>query len=100
MTDAAAEVKVSPKIGEDWFNFFRDICAEHFLANPITIGGPGKVVEIDESKFGEYLHQTCTIMLHSVKVLLMFTCVHFYLCRQEKVQSWTKSGWAVGIWRH
>ncbi len=54
------------------FNFFRDICAEYFLAHPITIGkshsvcmynyfitspitigGPGKIVEIDESKFGK-----------------------------------------------
>ena len=45
VTDAAAELKVSPKIGVDWFNLFKNICAEHFLANPITIGGPGKVVE-------------------------------------------------------
>ena len=52
--DAAKEVKITPKIAIDWYNFCRDICAEHFLANPITIGGPGKVVEIDESKFGKY----------------------------------------------
>ena len=58
VTNAAVEVKVSPKIRVDWFNFFRDICAEHFLTNPITIGGPGKVVENDESKFSEYLRTT------------------------------------------
>ena len=36
VTNAAAEVNVSPKIGVDWYNFFRDICVEHFLANPIA----------------------------------------------------------------
>ena len=37
VTDAAAEVKVSPKIEVDWYNFFQDSYAEHFLANPITL---------------------------------------------------------------
>ena len=53
VTEAAAEVKISNRVAIDWFNFFRDVCAENFLAHPITIGGPGKVVEIDESKFGK-----------------------------------------------
>ena len=33
----------------DWKSFCRDICGEHFLANPVVVGGPGIVVEIDES---------------------------------------------------
>ena len=33
----------------DWFNFHS---AQYFLDHPSTIGGLGKVVEIDESKFG------------------------------------------------
>ena len=43
----------------DWFNFHRDVCAQYFIDNPVQIGGVGKVVEIDESKFGrrEYRHQ-------------------------------------------
>ncbi len=36
----------------DWYNFHRDICAQWFLDHPVQIGGVGKVVEIDESKFG------------------------------------------------
>ena len=49
VTERAKDVGVTPKIAIDWYNFCRDICKEHFLANPITIGGPGKIVEIDES---------------------------------------------------
>ena len=36
----------------DWKNFLRDLCVELNLVNPQPIGGPGHVVEIDESKFG------------------------------------------------
>ena len=32
-------------------DFFRDICAEHFLQNPVRIGGVGVEVQIDESLF-------------------------------------------------
>ena len=35
----------------DWKNFLRDLCVERYLANPEPIGGPGHIVEIDESKF-------------------------------------------------
>ena len=53
VTSAAHEVKVSERIASDWYNFFRDVCGQYFLDHPITIGGPGKIVEIDESKFGK-----------------------------------------------
>ena len=32
----------------DWPNFVRDICTEHFLQNPVRIGGVGAEVQIDE----------------------------------------------------
>ena len=35
----------------DWKSFLRDICAEHFIDNPVQLGGPGMTVEIDESVF-------------------------------------------------
>ncbi|KAI6648543.1 hypothetical protein LOD99_8023 [Oopsacas minuta] len=35
----------------DWKNFLRDLCVEEFLVNSQPIGGPGHIVEIDESKF-------------------------------------------------
>ena len=36
----------------DWYNFHRHICAQRFLDHPVEVGGVGKVVEIDELKFG------------------------------------------------
>ena len=53
MTDAAKETSVSVRVTVDLFNFFHDVGSQYFLDHPIAIGGPGTVVEIDESKFGE-----------------------------------------------
>ena len=35
----------------DWNQYCRDIAVSHFLNNPIQIGSPGHIVEIDESLF-------------------------------------------------
>ena len=37
----------------DWFNFAREVCSEILENDCEKIGGPGKTVEIDESKFGK-----------------------------------------------
>ena len=37
---------------ESWYNFCRDICSKYLLQNPIILGGKGKIVQIDETKFG------------------------------------------------
>ncbi|CAF1685796.1 unnamed protein product [Adineta ricciae] len=47
----------STKTVVDWKNFCRDVCAEYFLRNPVQIGGPGHIVEIDESCFGKRKYQ-------------------------------------------
>ena len=37
----------------DWYNFAREVCVTILEKDSQPIGGPGKVVEIDESKFGK-----------------------------------------------
>ncbi len=37
----------------DWYNFCREVCSEILIEDSEIIGGPGRVVEIDESKFGK-----------------------------------------------
>ena len=33
------------------YQWFREVCSTKLLATPIKLGGPGKVVQIDESLF-------------------------------------------------
>lgn len=33
----------------DYKQYCRDICAEYFMHRPIKLGGPGAIVEIDET---------------------------------------------------
>ncbi|KCZ79656.1 hypothetical protein H312_02962, partial [Anncaliia algerae PRA339] len=40
----------------DWLNLFRDVCLGHLLRNPILIGGPGHIVEIDECQLVRRKH--------------------------------------------
>ena len=39
--------------GVDWDNFCREVCEITLLENSEKLGGNGRVVQIDESKFGK-----------------------------------------------
>ena len=39
---ASRELAMAEHTFVDWRNFLRDICAEHFLRNPVRIGGVGR----------------------------------------------------------
>ena len=47
------QLEISETSLVDWFNFCRDVCADILLSDNKKIGGPGHMVEIDESKFGK-----------------------------------------------
>uniref|UniRef100_A0A914YCJ6 Transposase n=1 Tax=Panagrolaimus superbus TaxID=310955 RepID=A0A914YCJ6_9BILA len=40
---------ISTRTIVDWKQFLRDICVEHLARNPVMLGGPGTIVEIDET---------------------------------------------------
>ena len=46
-----SECRMASEAIVNWRNYVRDIFAEHFIRNPLWIGGPGHSVEIDESAF-------------------------------------------------
>ena len=50
--DAQHELQIGSEYSiVDWNQYCRDIAVSHFLNNPVQIGGPGHIVEIDESLF-------------------------------------------------
>ena len=53
MTNAAEEAQVSETTAIQVYQYFRDICSWRLLNHdsPLMLGGPGVVVQIDESQF-------------------------------------------------
>lgn len=48
----AVECGISDKTAIDWSSFCREVVVQHIVENRHAIGGIGRTVEIDESKFG------------------------------------------------
>ena len=46
---AAEMLGLHPNTVAQWFSYLQDAASNHLLRNPMQIGGPGRVVEIDES---------------------------------------------------
>ena len=51
VTDAELQLEISRSTAIDIYQWLREVCSTKLLATPIVLGGPGTVVEIDESLF-------------------------------------------------
>ena len=49
VTKAAEECEIDESNAIDFYQFFRDICSWKLMNMTIKLGGPGKIVQIDES---------------------------------------------------
>ena len=47
------ETSISKHTVVDFYNFLREVCSTVLEELSEQVGGPGKIVEIDESKFGK-----------------------------------------------
>lgn len=47
------ELSMSTETMTNWKNYLREVCADSLIKNPMIIGGPEMVVEIDESCFSK-----------------------------------------------
>lgn len=52
LTVISRETEMDYKTAVDWASFCREVVLHAFVVNSEKIGGDGRVVEIDESKFG------------------------------------------------
>ena len=51
MTDAATEAEVTDATACQVYQWLREVCSTALLQRPIILGGPGVVVQVDESQF-------------------------------------------------
>ena len=63
VTDAELQLEITRGTAIDIYQWLREVCSTKLLATPIVLGGPGTIVQIDESLFN-----------HKPKVKL--TCIH------------------------
>ena len=47
----AAEAEIRQSTASDIYQWLREFCSTKLLATPVHLGGPGVVVQIDESLF-------------------------------------------------
>ena len=51
IVSATAQLAVSAPTLVDFYNFLREVCSTALIRNPVQLGGPGRIVQIDESLF-------------------------------------------------
>ena len=51
MTDMAMEADIKVDTACDIYQWLREVCPTQLLQMPMTLGGPGIVVQVDESLF-------------------------------------------------
>ena len=51
VTDVAVDVEIDKNVGCAVYKWLREVCSTKLLQSPINLGGPGVVVQVDESLF-------------------------------------------------
>ena len=41
-------IGLSHSTAVQWYSYMRDVCADHFANNPVTVGGPDHIVQLNE----------------------------------------------------
>ena len=51
ITEAAGEAEIGRPVAIDIYQWLREVCSSKLIQSPVILGGPGKVVQVDESLF-------------------------------------------------
>ena len=104
VTDAARDAEVDEGTAIDVYRWLREVCSTTLLNTPIVLGGPGVVVEIDESQFRHKpkvrvqisLCRRIQCKLHSISTIVEGLLHQMYGCLEWLIHP-TLQHWAT--WR-
>ena len=77
VTDVASEANISARVAVDMYQWLREVCTTSLLQTPIVLGGPGKIVQIDESLF----RHKPKVWLHQAHIVV--TIFYFRITEEE-----------------
>ena len=76
VTEMAMEAEIRQATACDIYQWLREVCSTNLLATPIQLGGPGVIVQIDESLFRhkpKVSHEINTISIHVAHLFYKYT---------------------------
>ena len=72
--DAAEEAEVQEKTAIDLYQWLREVCSTRLIADgPVVLGGPGSIVQIDESLF-RHKPKVVTIICNDAIMIFVNQC--------------------------
>ena len=82
MSDAAEEAKVELNTAIAVYQWMREVCSTKLLSTPIKLGGPGVVVQIDESLM-RHKPKVC-MNSRNIDGLMLTSCVLAFSTTEDK----------------
>ena len=78
VTDVIDDAEIDTRTGVDIYQWLREVCSTKLLQSPIILGGPGIVVQIDESLFCHKPKASLTYTPSQSFVLIVSICTILY----------------------
>ena len=90
VTDAMDEAEVDTRTAVDIYQWLREVCTTSLLANPVVLGGPGVVVQFNESLFRHKPKVASTTLFF----MLLF---NFFSQQHHRGCATTQEIWVFGL---
>ena len=95
VTSVADDIEVSRSSAIDSYQWLWEVCSTKLLQNPIELGGPGKIVQIDESLFR---HKQPKVLINNCVSATGYRFFCFvFIPQHHRGRATTQEQWAFGL---
>ena len=93
VTSVADDIEVSHSSAIDSYQWLREVCSTKLLQNPIQLGGPGKIVQIDESLF----RHKPKVLLNNCVIATGYCFLFCFIPQHHRGRATTQEQWVFGM---